>query len=191
MKQQQLFKTAPFYLDEEWTRITMAAYWEKRRKREAEQRAAFEAMPPRRVVLVSCGAQKAAERTEARNLYTSTLFRKARLFAEKYGDEWFILSGLHGLVKPEEKIGPYEFKLTQRRPAERDAWGDRIARQLRATVPRGSTIIIVAGKLYRENIEHKLIRFGFEVETPTEGKGLYELMRFLTEQTKTEEGKAV
>jgi hypothetical protein len=52
-----------------------------------------------KVVLVACGKSKRPEACPARELYTGTLFRKARAWAERHGDAWAILSARHGWIK--------------------------------------------------------------------------------------------
>jgi hypothetical protein len=47
-------------------------------------------------------------------------------------------------------------------------------------VPAGSTIIILAGRLYRDQLEWRLIRQGYSVECPTRGQNIFELMSYLT-----------
>ena len=62
----------------------------------------------KRLVLVSCGQQKRSQRARAKDLYTSNLFRYARLYAETYGHYWAILSAEHGWLSPETVVAPYE-----------------------------------------------------------------------------------
>ena len=61
-----------------------------------------------RVVLVACAKSKVSQPAAAKDLYSSARFRKARAYAEKLGDPWFILSAEHGLVAPDEWLAPYE-----------------------------------------------------------------------------------
>jgi hypothetical protein len=63
------------------------------------------------VVLVGCGKQKLARAAQAKDLYTGQLFRLARAYAERVGDEWAILSAKHFLVMPDDVIEPYDLCL--------------------------------------------------------------------------------
>ena len=63
---------------------------------------------PSRVYLVACVSQKKETCDQAQYLYTSALFTKARAYALRHADRWYILSAKHGLVPPEEVIDPYE-----------------------------------------------------------------------------------
>ena len=60
------------------------------------------------LVIVGCGAAKLDQPARAKDLYTSTYFKKKRGFAELVGDHWKILSAEHGLVPPLRPTAPYE-----------------------------------------------------------------------------------
>lgn len=57
----------------------------------------------------------------------SDLFRKARAYAERSADEWFVLSAMHGLVDPGDVVEPYDLTLNTMDVAERS--GRHAARQ--------------------------------------------------------------
>ncbi|MEZ5645025.1 MAG: hypothetical protein R3E99_07720 [Burkholderiaceae bacterium] len=82
------------------------------------------------VYLVSCVSQKGERACEARDLYVSDLFRKARRYAEASGCLWFVLSAEHGLVAPGQVIAPYERTLNTMKVADRRLWAERVAAQL-------------------------------------------------------------
>jgi hypothetical protein len=71
------------------------------------------------IYLISCVRKKCAAPTMAKDLYTSSWFKKARLFAEATGCPWFILSAKHGLLSPDRVVAPYEKTLTTLPVAER------------------------------------------------------------------------
>lgn len=50
--------------------------------------------------LISCVSRKRSAPAQARDLYTSDWFLKAREYVESTGSPWFILSAEHGLVPP-------------------------------------------------------------------------------------------
>lgn len=60
------------------------------------------------IAVVSCGARKATTPQPAKDLYTGAYFKKARAAAEGLGCPWLIMSALHGLVKPDTVLDPYE-----------------------------------------------------------------------------------
>jgi hypothetical protein len=65
-----------------------------------------------RFVIVGCGAAKRdsprRQSYPAKDLYTSTYFKKKREYAEIRGDQWMILSAEHGLIPPNAELRPYE-----------------------------------------------------------------------------------
>jgi hypothetical protein len=140
--------------------------------------------PPQRIALVACAAQKLKTPARAADLYTSTLFRRAREYAEAHADAWYILSALHGLLDPERITAPYNFTLKECSRREREQWAWRVISELRSAAPPRSHIIILAGKLYREHLEYDLTRYGFTVEVPVRGLGIGQQLQFLITKTK-------
>jgi hypothetical protein len=60
------------------------------------------------VYLVSCVSKKRRTPTQARDLYNSDWFLKARDYVEGTHSPWFILSAEYGLVPPDQVLAPYE-----------------------------------------------------------------------------------
>lgn len=135
------------------------------------------------VYLVSCVSQKQDHACEARELYVSAWFRKARRVAEVAGCPWFILSAEHGLVAPDQLIAPYERTLKTLRVADRRAWAERVAAQLAVAVPELSQVVFLAGKRYREFLVGHLDGRGVEVSVPMERLRIGEQMRWLSDYT--------
>ena len=106
--------------------------------------------PP--VYLLACVSQKLDRRARAADLYRSDWFRKARTYVEEQGARWYILSAAHGLVKPSQRLAPYDITLSSLTAAERRLWGEKTVRQLRRAIgPRyDGPIVFLAGRLYRE-----------------------------------------
>ena len=65
----------------------------------------------RTLVIVSCGDSKLASPAPAKDLYTSTLFKLARRYAELAGNAWLIMSSKHGLVEPDTVLEPYDYTI--------------------------------------------------------------------------------
>ena len=59
-------------------------------------------------------------------MYVSPLFQKARDYAERSGATWYILSGEHGLVSPEDRLAPYDCYLPKKSADYRRSWGTRV-----------------------------------------------------------------
>lgn len=145
---------------------------------ERERRDQINQAAPITVVLVACVSRKADEPRPAQDLYTSDLFRKARRYAETHGDEWFILSALHGLVTPEEIIEPYNYTLCGKRKAERQEWASRTASSLRRRVPPQSRLIILAGEDYRGELI-PLLSDRYQIEIPMLNLGIGQQLAYL------------
>ena len=137
--------------------------------------------PNRKIVLVSCVSRKRNEPTRAKDLYTSQWFIKARAYAELYGDELYILSALWGLVSPEQIIKPYNQSLNEYKKKERDDWASRVAKDIYSRVPKGSSIIILAGRKYRQGLVARLENEGYRVEVPMLELGIGKQLRYLNE----------
>ncbi len=85
----------------------------------------------KRIGLVGCVKSKRSSSAPARDLYTSTLFHGRRGYVEATGDPGFVLSALHGVVDPEERLSPYDESLTTASTSARRQWSQRVLRQLR------------------------------------------------------------
>lgn len=123
----------------------------------------------RRLVLVSCVKTKGSKATEAKSLYTSDWFRKARAYTENTGCPWLILSAEYGLVHPNAKIRPYEKTLRTMPVRERRAWSDGVLATLGTYLDRIDTVVLLAGQRYREFLEPTLRERGFAVRVPARG----------------------
>jgi hypothetical protein len=131
------------------------------------------------VYLVSCVSQKREQACEARDLYVSGLFRKARRFAEASGCPWFILSAEHGLVTPGQVIAPYERTPNTMGVADRRAWAERVAAQLAEAVPDLSRVGFLAGERYRGFLARHLEGRSVEVSVPMKGLRIGEQLSWL------------
>lgn len=140
---------------------------------------------PRTIVLVACGAAKQPRGSAARDLYTSTWFKLARAYAETHGDQWFIMSAKHGLIKPYHWIKSYDKTL----PAslqEREAWAIDVAdlvEQWAHGSPAQTTVILLGGKRYRHPLTGWLRFKGYEVEQPLAGMGIGQQQAWLKANT--------
>ena len=61
----------------------------------------------------------------------SHVFRRARDFCEREYGEWYILSTQYYLLAPNQVIGSGEPPLVTLQAAERQAWAERVAQQMR------------------------------------------------------------
>lgn len=135
------------------------------------------------IVLVSCVAAKRSEPAAARDLYLSTWFIKARRYAERCGDTWYVLSANHGLLMPTQTIVPYEMTLNTMSRPQRTAWADRVVQQIAQAVPTANPVVILAGGRYREYLMPMLEALGYNVSVPMQGLGIGQQLQWLERNT--------
>lgn len=140
-----------------------------------------------RLVLVSCVGKKASAPCTAATLYQSDWFKKARRYAEQYGDEWRILSAGHGLVHPYQELAPYDVSMGDLDAQERREWAASVLDDLRWGRPplkRADHVEILAGVKYREHLVPELKRQGVKVTVPMEGLGIGQQKQWLNRHTR-------
>lgn len=127
-----------------------------------------------RIILVGCVKTKRGRTAAAKDLYVSPLWRGRRAYAESTGEPWLILSALHGLVRPVERLEPYNLALADLSAAERRSWGERVLAQLKAEVEvgPGREFEIHAGAPYSRALAPGLRALGAQVTLPLEGLSL-------------------
>lgn len=132
---------------------------------------------PLPVYLVACVAAKLDHAAEARDLYISPWFRKARAYVERIGAPWLILSAKHGLIDPDAIIAPYDATLSAMGAPARRQWGARVLNELARAVDPGIPLIVLAGRNYRDvlwpSIAHR-------ATAPMEGMGIGEQLAWLS-----------
>lgn len=123
--------------------------------------------------LISCTKSKRDDSAQPKELYMeSPLFRKARAYAERVHDEWYILSAKHHLLNPDgPPINPYEETLTTATADQRREWAHILYDQLNANglLNSDTTFVIHAGKAYYEPLLPLLEDEPISIEIPTEG----------------------
>lgn len=135
------------------------------------------------VYLVACVGLKLDAPAPARDLYTSPWFLKARALAEHNGD-WLILSAEHRVVRPWQRIEPYDRTLGTMGAASRRLWAVNVLDDLLPLFDSGDTAVILAGVLYREYLIDTLKRRGVRVEVPMRGLGIGEQLHWLNERNR-------
>ena len=133
------------------------------------------------ILLLSCVARKQPAPAPAKELYISAWFRKARCYADRTGQPWFVLSAKHGLVNPDDVISPYDLTLNTMPVADRRQWAGRVLNQLEPHLDGVGSVVFLAGRRYREFLEPSLRGRGLAVSVPLEGLGIGKQLRWLTE----------
>jgi hypothetical protein len=133
---------------------------------------------PVTVCLVGCGKAKADKTAKAKDLYTGSLFRAARGFAEQC-DDWYIISAKFGLLSPEKKIAPYESRLPRGYIAN-DNWGIAVVCALcEAMRDIHFEVVLLAGAEYAVPVAAHLSRLSICVRQPLSGMQLGQRLHWL------------
>ena len=103
-----------------------------------------------RIALVGCSASKLKHPAEAREFYTSQLFRASYTFAEKTCDAVLIVSAFYGVVEPNSVLEPYDRSLRTLRKTEREKWGVYVVGQLLPRFKTPPQLVLLAGKIYAD-----------------------------------------
>lgn len=140
------------------------------------------------VVLVGCGKLKLGRAVPAKDLYIGPLFKKARAYAERTGDEWAVLSAKHFLVMPDEVIGPYERTLGKldRDHLKQWIWNTNwFIRSRWETWKNPVRFICLAGKDYAQAFNSPLLPKDAWIgaEFPLDGFGIGQRLAFLAKAT--------
>lgn len=134
-----------------------------------------------RIGLVGCVKQKLGYAAPAADLYVSPLFRGRRAYVGRSCGKWLVLSALHGAVRPDVILEPYDVTLNDASRAERRAWAAKVLRQLEETVGScaGLTFEIHAGANYTDyGLMSGLRSRGATVELPAAGLSLGRQLAF-------------
>jgi cytoplasmic iron level regulating protein YaaA (DUF328/UPF0246 family) len=125
--------------------------------------------------LISCVSQKVTYKTEARNMYISSLFTKGLKYIENIfkPDKIYILSAKYGLLKLDEVIEPYNETLNTKNKAERKKWAEKVLLQIKNECNiSNDTFIFIAGKKYYQDLIHFLPNNKIIMENKPIGKRL-------------------
>ena len=106
---------------------------------------------------------------DAKDLYISDWFRKARACVESTGCPWAILSAEYGLLHPDEVIRPYEKTLNAMPVAERRSWANEVLESMDPYLRDIDTVVFFAGERYRELLQPGLRAWGVDVVVPMLG----------------------
>ena len=136
---------------------------------------------PMRIGLVGCVKEKRPTPAAAKDLYTSPLFMGRRRAVERSCDQWFVLSALHGLVDPHQRLEPYDVTLNSMGRAARRAWAAGVVQSLQRRLGslQGHHFELHAGANYLEfGLVDALVRSGASVSWPTRGLPMGKQLRY-------------
>lgn len=123
-----------------------------------------------RVLLVGSSGEVAGAARPARELFTSTGFARARDAAVRSGHPWFVLSAKHGLLDPDDVVGPFALLIGDQPAGYRAAWAEWVVVQLadRLRLP-GVTVEVHGGVDFAQALKGPLARRGARIEIPLPG----------------------
>lgn len=131
--------------------------------------------------IVQCGGQKIWKKypnigpIRAKEAYTSPYFRKNRAYAERFGDDWMILSAKYGFLSPEDKIEDYNvtFKLKKSRPISNQELKIQVSKK---GLDKYSTILVLGGKEYLDAVKAAFSDTSCMIHSPFEGLSIFQRM---------------
>jgi len=126
---------------------------------------------------------KRDQRSRARDLYLSPLFKKSLAYAEHLGpDAIVILSAKYGVLGLDDQVDPYDETLNRMSASEVRAWSDTALGQLRDRFDLSADCFtVLAGQRYRQHLLPHLIHH----DVPMAGLRIGEQLGFLTRAHKT------
>lgn len=100
------------------------------------------------LVLISCGKSKLQRPARADAIYTGSLFRAQLKYADHLRGHVMILSSKYGLLDRRRIVVPYELTLNNMTDEQRDAWAERVAKEIMEVTTPTTQITLLASKTY-------------------------------------------
>ena len=131
----------------------------------------------KKIVLISCSSKKLSEKSKAKEIYSSDLFKKNLEYAILLNpDRVYILSAKYGLLDLEEEIEPYNVTLNKMNKEGRKKWSQNVIEELKNVGNlEKDKIIFLAGHKYREFLIPEIKNY----EIPLKGLGIGKQLKFL------------
>ena len=134
------------------------------------------------LVVVPCGRAKVWHRhpelgpVAARHAYPGPPFKVNREYAERFGEEWVILSAKYGFISPDFMLpGPYEvtFKRSSTCPVTPEALREQVRRM---RLHRFSDVIGLGGVEYRTRVQRAFESLPLSLHFPFRGLAIGKAM---------------
>lgn len=135
------------------------------------------------IYLISCSKTKLTARTQAKNMYTSELFKTSYNYALLNNGDVFILSAKHGLLEPSDIIDPYDNTMNGKDRDEKVSWSRSVLGTLISKRIEGA-VVILAGKNYYQYLKPMLESSGYIVELPLDGLGIGQRLKYMKDKLK-------
>ena len=135
-----------------------------------------------KICIVSCVKNKKKGTHKAKDLYTSSLFKKSMQYAEDLCDETYIYSAKHGIIKPDKKIKSYDVTIGSLPWQKRNILKEKVAKTLIKKTKKGDTVVFLTGNLYKKGVAYELIKKKRKVEYPLNRMKIGQRLKWLNEQ---------
>lgn len=100
--------------------------------------------------LIACGKKKRSGEHPAADLYTGTMFKTLKMWAEQSPDgNWGIMSAKYGFLEPSDVVSSYDKKLSK---AGVEDWAKRVVSEL----PKAASYELVGPDLYTKAVYNQL-----------------------------------
>jgi len=137
-----------------------------------------------KLAIVQCGGSKIwtkhsiPDKVMAKDAYISPYFKFNRLYAEKIGDAWLILSAKYGYLKPEDLIENYNvtFKKEKTNPISIEELKKQV---ISKGLEKYNEIIVLGGKEYLEAVELSFDGLKIRITAPFKGLPIGKRMALL------------
>ena len=121
---------------------------------------------------------------EAKDAYTSPLFKKSVDWALNRNMPFHIMSAKHGALEPKNNIENYDLKLAQLSKAKRKEWAKEVIEDLNLTgyqskKNRVKQVYLLGGRLYVDTLKPELEALGIETIEPLKGMSIGERLQYL------------
>ena len=134
------------------------------------------------LLVIACGKSKIWSRkphvgsVKARDAYVSNYFRLCARYAEKISRSWVILSGKHGILRPDDILfRNYDTKLKIS-----DDYKARVSEQFRNILSKRFTIVVsLCGGQYSALLKEIAVDLGFALVEPMRGMRIGERQHWL------------
>lgn len=137
------------------------------------------------IALIGCSAKKLEGSHPARELYTSTLFRKSLAYAELRSDvtHAYVISAVHHLVPLDREIESYDFTLREMTRMGRFGWADSVLESITRR-HRRAELLILAGQAYASPLIQQChwSSVGRGIAVPMDGMQIGQRLSWLTHE---------
>jgi hypothetical protein len=123
------------------------------------------------LAIVQCGQKKIWDRnpvagpTAAKDAYVSPYFKKNRAYAERFTNQWVILSAKYGFLDPDRKIRNYN--VTFLKPSTHPILADELRQQMRQMhLSNFKEIVVIGGAYYGLMIQQAFDKTGCRIHLP-------------------------